>query len=1492
MLSEESFFSYVMGVFRTLFLGICNAVHPFPGDVATDGLIDKTHVLSYMDYCIKYMTGSFSAIVEIPSVQSVSTDFNGDFANSGHGNEKSTNSSRVLTRYFDLSDDRSGIFPALVSVLETWATQGFTCIIFCSLCSLAETIHRMLAYHVSDNLKAAVLSDVTNSSTNSSTDAGPINVIIASDPILQSALISFEPSSLVCIHVDAPAAYRQRCERVVSYHQFCLIPNFGACASDFGTWRELWTEDGSIRSATGRVACECSIHKSIHEHLHCEASGIFISEGDAIGVVADYSSHAALKMNPIYVTEEISTGSGEFYRASLYIQDDLSQNASVFVGKPCESPRESKQAAALSCCLFLHVNGHLNGSNAVVESSALVLDSSSSEAMKRYSFGIADPSTSQSISSNSSKAAKNERVTALHSADELIYCDCKQVPDAMSYSMTESNERNRSEDRFEGSEEIKLTKHYIYSFSAVCKCDEKARVQNSCAHCRGMLTGMQSICVGYLSALPDAIVAYSFDIILRGIAMKVSVTFEEACELPISYRSAPLKEMPAYVDPGHFDGSRPIDVLVAMQRFHKAVGCWEIDLSIDNRRPLSISEWTSSSGGCYYIVLPKYDKQESPAMSPQWASYIFKCSVEASTLVWNVNNLSSSPDGIQDFINGDIPTVFSRNSSVYRDYVSIDPNPAPFPSSDDANIGAQFIEKLLCRNRAELYVGYISDKPTNFSSILKYVAAPESSTAETTDSPIKPKKVPVTFEEYYRSKKIIPEECLDRLVKKPNYTFLSCFQVTRSITLELMLLPSGLISKVKHPHIGKSELLPEFCVILGEAKWFFAGILLSSLLWRVQSLVLAYESSQFLHNLIKEAYLSRPEISQHLADNPVAIDVTLESLTVRMALESMNNERLESLGDSILKLLATLHVYHNAPYENEQVLSSFRGKLISNENLFNKSIETGYFVYIRGNPLSDGRQASLFRPSGKSRSRRASLISLWNTILHDRAVDGESVPELHPVDVITATEVGPAANLESVHFMHDGGSRTATARELSEAEYSSHIAVQMKRKVVADHLEAAIGAFYLRNGLLGAQAIIDALGVFERHDTIESIYDSVSVPRFSVSHLEAMARPDIRRSMVTTESASISMDLLTTRVFPQLVSPPRTIHVIRHTSEIKCSDKLNCGLNSIENVTIDVVASSESSDVLRTIHSGIDKDLMQFSIDSAAAVSQYGTECLNMHFAGLEKALGYAFKSKLLLTELFCNPNANTFERLEFLGDAALDAAVMCELYDNQLWAAPGHLSFQKSDATSNIRLAAISLELSMDAYFLRRDWSQNSNTLLESISLWRSDKQGYARAVDSMPPNRTSAASGDRATVEITTVKATGVPKTSKSIALLLQYERMAPSETSSGGASIPSIGASEELESELQLDGAVLQWSAATQDEQVVEMSMVLAALRATYKAPFEAHVLFLKRHKSALKLMADVFEAVLGAVYIDCGYDLGVVRNIVKKLNMLPQLKSNLM
>ena len=43
------------------------------------------------------------------------------------------------------------------------------------------------------------------------------------------------------------------------------------------------------------------------------------------------------------------------------------------------------------------------------------------------------------------------------------------------------------------------------------------------------------------------------------------------------------------------------------------------------------------------------------------------------------------------------------------------------------------------------------------------------------------------------------------------------------------------------------------------------------------------------------------------------------------------------------------------------------------------------------------------------------------------------------------------------------------------------------------------------------------------------------------------------------------------------------------------------------------------------------------------------------------------------------------------------------------------------------------------------------------------------------------------------------------------------------------------------------------------------------------------------SAMGALADAFEALIGAVYLDCGGDIEIIRNIIRYVDMLPQLRS---
>ena len=49
------------------------------------------------------------------------------------------------------------------------------------------------------------------------------------------------------------------------------------------------------------------------------------------------------------------------------------------------------------------------------------------------------------------------------------------------------------------------------------------------------------------------------------------------------------------------------------------------------------------------------------------------------------------------------------------------------------------------------------------------------------------------------------------------------------------------IAAIAHDHTSTTHLLPAQCKILGRGRWFFCGLILPSIAWRVQSLLLAME---------------------------------------------------------------------------------------------------------------------------------------------------------------------------------------------------------------------------------------------------------------------------------------------------------------------------------------------------------------------------------------------------------------------------------------------------------------------------------------------------------------------------------------------------------------------------------------------------------------------------------------------------------------------------
>jgi ribonuclease-3 len=60
-----------------------------------------------------------------------------------------------------------------------------------------------------------------------------------------------------------------------------------------------------------------------------------------------------------------------------------------------------------------------------------------------------------------------------------------------------------------------------------------------------------------------------------------------------------------------------------------------------------------------------------------------------------------------------------------------------------------------------------------------------------------------------------------------------------------------------------------------------------------------------------------------------------------------NNERLEFLGDAVLELIISKHLYENYPNHPEGDLTSFRSAIVRTESLAEASRELGYGKYLR-----------------------------------------------------------------------------------------------------------------------------------------------------------------------------------------------------------------------------------------------------------------------------------------------------------------------------------------------------------------------------------------------------------------------------------------------------------------------------------------------------------------------------------------------------------------
>ena len=493
-----------------------------------------------------------------------------------------------------------------------------------------------------------------------------------------------------------------------------------------------------------------------------------------------------------------------------------------------------------------------------------------------------------------------------------------------------------------------------------------------------------------------------------------------------------------------------------------------------------------------------------------------------------------------------------------------------------------------------------------------------------------------------------------------------------------------------HSHASAIYLLPDVCRPLGHAKHFYTGLAVGACVWRLENMLIAHEARAFVLNMAAahlasataavrglgaptpDGFLGQRIEVQHVDSegrwidcavvelNRMPTDVKpairllspslstmIEALTPLMACDACNSGRLELLGDSVLKASMGLEVFMKRCYLSEGAMTEGRRKLVSNNYLMDRCLETGLARFMRPITLSGGSSFMQHRPPGMSDNALADGRSLWNASFildsNDNATNAALLSQpsgtaggakkkkkkknAQNASTVATMASGEASELPLASTAEEGSVHMNPANNdqfVSKATASplllQHIAISVPPKYLADQLEALVGAFMSSGGW--------ALG-------------------FAVTR------------------AFLDMD----RKCSEMFGPSITLG--SHETPADC------------------------------LYAQIDTNLSNNDVSSSTIPQGFVpqqpvmTHLSNHDILAIGHALGYEFRSTALLHEALTHasvPGARSNQRLEFFGDAIIDICAISYLYRAAPLAHEGDISQARSSCLSNQYLSLVAL--------------------------------------------------------------------------------------------------------------------------------------------------------------------------------------------------------
>lgn len=392
----------------------------------------------------------------------------------------------------------------------------------------------------------------------------------------------------------------------------------------------------------------------------------------------------------------------------------------------------------------------------------------------------------------------------------------------------------------------------------------------------------------------------------------------------------------------------------------------------------------------------------------------------------------------------------------------------------------------------------------------------------------------------------------------------------------------------------------------------------------------------------------------------------LQALTTKSAGDCVDLERLETLGDSFLKFSTTIFLFCDRSAAHEGRLTSARSRRVGNFNLY-------YLAKCQG--IAESVFSSNFDPFHMWIPPGFNFNEEDHSIQTSSGASQENQP-VAPSQPDRSESVKPKAPLPASDH---------------EKHYLYH---KLTDKGVADCMESLIGAYLVSGGILAGLKLMAWMGIKitrKQNGLAEKISKGGGVIRDDHNG----ASPSVFSKLhLTTASSSFSSSSESYAQPPRAKQPRRVV---------ESSPLFVCDSATILNEYFKPPPRPWSNYK--------DQQMIELRRLLSIAVGNGNIETIDWTFKDrrlLLQALTHASYTKNRLTD--------SYQRLEFLGDAVLDYLVTCHIYSTFPEYGPGEISSIRSALVDNISFAELAVELKLNSALLH-----NSPSLFKQIELYLS---------------------------------------------------------------------------------------------------------------------------------------------------------------------------